>query len=85
MGRSPPATAAAKTSEIATEAETEVLLWLLRVEYRYRVVSIKVVSPYDVAVLDPSGNEILTLVTCYPFYFVGSAPDRFIIRAERIT
>ena len=51
-------------------------------EYRYRVVSTKVVSPYDVAVLDPSGNEVLTLVTCYPFYFVGSAPDRFIVRAE---
>ena len=54
-------------------------------EYRYRVVSTKVVSPYDVAVLDPSENEILTLVTCYPFYFVGPAPDRFIVRAERVT
>jgi sortase A len=54
-------------------------------EYRYRVVSTKVVDPYDVAVLDPSANEILTLVTCYPFYFVGSAPDRFIVRAERVT
>jgi sortase A len=53
-------------------------------EYRYRVVSIKVVGPADVAVLDPSKNEILTLVTCYPFYFVGSAPDRFIVRAERV-
>jgi LPXTG-site transpeptidase (sortase) family protein len=42
------------------------------------------VKPCDVAVLDPDGNEILTLVTCYPFYFVGSAPDRFIVRAERI-
>lgn len=54
-------------------------------EYRYRVVSTRVVSPYDVAVLDPSRNEVLTLVTCYPFYFVGSAPNRFIVRAERIT
>lgn len=54
-------------------------------EYRYRVVSTKVVSPYDVAVLNPDGNEILTLVTCYPFYFVGSAPSRFIVRAERVT
>lgn len=54
-------------------------------EYRYRVVSTKVVSPDDVAVLNPDGNEILTLVTCYPFYFVGSAPRRFIVRAERIT
>jgi len=54
-------------------------------EYRYRVVSIKVVSPYNVAVLNPDRNEILTLVTCYPFYFVGPAPSRFIVRAERVT
>jgi sortase A len=54
-------------------------------EYSYRVVSTKVVSPYDVAVLNPDGNEILTLVTCHPFYFVGPAPNRFIVRAERIT
>jgi sortase A len=54
-------------------------------EYRYRVVSTRVVSPTDVAVLKRSGNEILTLVTCYPFDFVGAAPDRFIVRAERIT
>jgi sortase A len=53
-------------------------------KYRYRVVSTKVVGPYDIAVLDPSGNEVLTLVTCYPFYFVGSAPDRFIVRANRV-
>uniref|UniRef100_Q023B0 Sortase family protein n=1 Tax=Solibacter usitatus (strain Ellin6076) TaxID=234267 RepID=Q023B0_SOLUE len=53
-------------------------------EYRYRVVSTKVVDPGDVSVLDASDGEVLTLVTCYPFYFVGSAPDRFIVRAERI-
>jgi sortase A len=53
-------------------------------EYRYRVVSTKIVSPTDVAVLDPSETEILTLVTCYPFYYVGSAPNRFIVRAERV-
>jgi sortase A len=54
-------------------------------EYRYRVVSARVVSPTDVEVLGSSAGEILTLVTCYPFYFVGSAPDRFIVRAERVT
>jgi sortase A len=54
-------------------------------EYRYRVVSTKVVNPTDIWVLNPTENEVLTLVTCYPFYFVGSAPDRFIVRAERIT
>jgi len=53
--------------------------------YRYRVVFAKVVSPDNVAVLNSDGSEILTLVTCYPFYYVGSAPGRFIVRAERVT
>jgi len=53
-------------------------------EYRYRVVSTKVVSPDNVAVLDSDQDEVLTLVTCYPFYFVGPAPDRFIVRAARM-
>ncbi len=57
----------------------------VRGEYRYRVASTRIVSPYAVDVLDSGQTEILTLVTCYPFYFVGSAPSRFIVRAERIT
>jgi len=61
-----------------------ITLATLRGEYRYRVVSTRIVSPDNVAVLDPGDGEILTMVTCYPFYFVGSAPDRFIVRAERI-
>jgi sortase A len=52
-------------------------------EYRYRVVSTQVVDPEDVAVLAPSASEILTLVTCYPFYYIGAAPKRFIVRAQR--
>jgi sortase A len=52
-------------------------------QYRYRVLSTSVVTPDDVSVLGSSPGEILTLVTCYPFYFVGAAPDRFIVRAER--
>src|SRR5579871_6866478 len=53
-------------------------------EYRYRVVSTSVVSPDNVSVLNAGQGEMLTLITCYPFYFVGSAPDRFIVRAERL-
>ena len=53
-------------------------------QFRYRVVSTRVVSPDDLSVLNPGTGEILTLVTCYPFYFVGAAPDRFIVRAERL-
>jgi sortase A len=62
-----------------------IMLTTLQGEYRYRVVSAKIVGPSDLAVLTPDGNEILTLVTCYPFYLVGPAPDRFIVRAERVT
>ena len=61
-----------------------ITLTTLQGEYRYRVVSTKIVSPSDVAVLNPDGNEILTLVTCHPFYFIGPAPNRFIVRAERM-
>ena len=61
-----------------------ITLTTLQGEYRYRVVSTKVVRPEDVAVLDSTGGEILTLVTCHPFYFVGAAPNRFIVRAERV-
>ncbi|AMY09076.1 sortase [Luteitalea pratensis] len=49
----------------------------------YRVQRTWVVSPDDVSVLDATPTRSLTLVTCYPFYFVGPAPERFIVRAER--
>jgi len=48
----------------------------------YTVTSLSVVDPEDVHVLDEVGRPVLTLVTCYPFYFVGNAPNRFIVRAE---
>ncbi len=52
--------------------------------YRYKVVSTIIVMPEDVWVLAPDDKEVLTLITCYPFYYVGSAPKRFIVRAERL-
>jgi len=61
-----------------------ITLTTLQGEYRYRVVSAEVVTPEDVSVLDSTGGETLTLVTCHPFYFVGAAPNRFIVRAERV-
>ena len=42
-----------------------------------------IVAPSDVWVLNPTESPSLTLVTCYPFYFIGSAPKRFIVRAAR--
>jgi sortase A len=51
----------------------------------YRVTETLIVTPEDVYVLDPTDNATLTLVTCYPFYFVGDAPNRFIIKAVATT
>jgi sortase A len=50
----------------------------------YEVDWVKVVDPDDITVLEPSSfGSTLTLVTCYPFHFVGSAPKRFVVRAHR--
>jgi sortase A len=51
-------------------------------KYHYQVVSTRIVAPEDVQVLNPLEQETLTLVTCYPFEFVGPAPKRFIVRAD---
>jgi sortase A len=53
--------------------------------YRYRISKTMIVGPDDVYVLDPTPQPALTLVTCYPFEFVGHAPRRFIVRAELIS
>lgn len=50
---------------------------------RYRVTDIEIVDPSAVEVLAPTAEATLTLVTCYPFHYVGAAPQRFIVRAER--
>jgi sortase A len=62
----------------------EIALRTPRGEYRYRVVSTNIVEPGELGVLGPTGRDTLTLVTCYPFYYVGPTPERFIVRAERV-
>jgi len=52
--------------------------------YEYRVEWTRIVEPSDTEVLADTGSPALTLVTCYPFYYVGAAPERFIVRALRI-
>ena len=47
----------------------------------YEVRSTEVVKPTETSVLDPTAQPTLTLITCYPFYYVGHAPRRFIVRA----
>ncbi len=53
-----------------------------RVEYR--VERITIVDPDDVSVLDDTKVSTLTLVTCYPFYFIGNAPQRYIVQAVAV-
>jgi sortase A len=52
--------------------------------FHYRVTSIRVVDPHDLSVLEPTDSATLTLITCYPFWVLGNAPDRFIVRAARV-
>jgi LPXTG-site transpeptidase (sortase) family protein len=59
---------------VSTDADT----------FQYRVTSTLVVRPEDVQVLDYTQRPTLTLVTCYPFHYIGAAPKRFIVRAEMI-
>jgi sortase A len=53
-------------------------------DFQYRVESTAVVPPTDIQVLQPSSDRTLTLITCFPFYYVGSAPNRFIVRARQV-
>lgn len=50
----------------------------------YEVDSTRIVSPEDVDVLNDAGRPLLTLVTCYPFHYIGSAPKRFIVQAHLV-
>src|SRR5271169_527887 len=49
-------------------------------EYVYRVRFSDIVDPKEIWVLEPSPGQELTLITCYPFYYVGPAPKRFVVR-----
>ncbi|HLV00401.1 MAG TPA: class D sortase [Acidobacteriota bacterium] len=53
--------------------------------FLYRVQWTAVVSPDAISVLDPTSEKSLTLVTCYPFTYIGAAPERFIVRAREIS
>ena len=59
----------------------EIELTTLQSKQTFVVSKLDIVDPYEVSVLDPTDEPVLTLITCYPFYFVGSAPERFIVRA----
>jgi len=62
------------------------IIWLTSggTSYEYAVERVEIVNPSDVQVLDPSSEPELTLVTCYPFYYVGPAPQRYVVRARQV-
>ena len=59
-------------------------LTTLDAAYEYAVDSVKIVRPEDVSVLKSAGGSALTLVTCFPFDYVGSAPKRYIVHARLV-
>lgn len=65
--------------------DDEIIVTTLEGPSHYLVDSTQVVGPDDMAVLAATTDNFLTLVSCYPFYFVGPAPKRFIVRAHRIS
>lgn len=62
-------------------ADDEIRLVTPEGTFRFEVAETQIVSPKDTWVLNPTPQATLTLVTCYPFTYIGSAPDRFIVRA----
>jgi len=62
----------------------EIVLTSLHGELHYRVERTAVVDPQDLSVLRPSTKPTLTLVTCFPFFYVGHAPRRFVVQASRL-
>lgn len=66
------------------EKDDHIQLRTLQGDYDYVVESTRIVSPKDVGVLKPTKDPVLTLVTCYPFYYVGNAPKRFIVQARQV-
>lgn len=67
------------------QAGDDIKLTTLNGTVMYRVELISIVEPEDSRVLSDSGENILTLVTCYPFSYIGPAPKRFIVRARQIS
>jgi sortase A len=62
----------------------ELQLSTLNGSFEYEVESLRVVEPDNIGVLASSGENVLMLVTCYPFYYVGAAPQRWIVRARQV-
>ena len=53
--------------------------------FTYAIRRIRIVGKNDRTVIVPTGHAVLTVTTCYPFYFIGSAPDRYVLSADLVT
>lgn len=62
-----------------------IILRTLKGQFQYRVESTRVVSPANIEVLAATDKRELTLVTCFPFNYVGAAPHRFVVRAAQVS
>ena len=62
--------------------DVELVTWRQRM--RYQVKEIRIVEKHDTHVLTETDDSMITLVTCYPFYFVGHAPKRYIVKAALV-
>jgi sortase A len=65
--------------------DDEIIFETLMGRYTYHVSQTEIVKPDNVSVLNAGFEPELTLVTCYPFYYVGSAPERFIVKARQVS
>lgn len=65
------------------KVDDTIRLTTLEGQTSYRVTNTKIVLPSDTSVLDETSDKTLVLVTCYPFYYIGPAPKRFVVEAEK--
>jgi sortase A len=63
----------------------EIQFSTLQGDFKYEVESLRIVEPANVGLLARSGENVLTMVTCYPFYYVGPAPKRWIVTARQVS
>jgi sortase A len=63
------------------------VIWLTSASgsFVYRVQSIRIVAPTETEVLASTAQPTLTLITCYPFVYIGHAPNRFVVTAQRVS
>lgn len=65
--------------------QDEIQFSTLRGDFKYQVESVIVVEPDNVGVLAVTSENVLTLVTCFPFTYIGNAPKRFVVRARQVS